>query len=65
MSFTSSTAHTVLVAAAGTPVQPSHISEIDNSRSRIERGKIVGWPGGDAVIYPTFGLFGAAQILAA
>jgi len=30
----------------------------------IERGKIVGWRGGDAVIYPTAGFFGNPQILA-
>jgi hypothetical protein len=30
----------------------------------IERGKIVGWPGGNAVIYPTAGFFTNPQILA-
>jgi hypothetical protein len=29
-----------------------------------ERGKIVGWPGGNAVLYPTAGFFGNPQILA-
>jgi hypothetical protein len=29
-----------------------------------EQGRIVGWPGGDAVIYPTAGFFGNPQILA-
>jgi hypothetical protein len=29
-----------------------------------ERGKIVGWPGGNAVIYPTAGFFTSPQILA-
>ena len=30
----------------------------------VERGKIVGWPGGNAVIYPTAGFFTNPQILA-
>jgi hypothetical protein len=29
-----------------------------------ERGKIAGWPGGNAVLYPTAGFFGNPQILA-
>ncbi len=32
--------------------------------SVTERGSIVGWPGGNAVIYPTAGFFGNPQILA-
>jgi hypothetical protein len=30
----------------------------------VEHGRIVNWPGGDAVIYPTEGLFGDPQIIA-
>lgn len=30
----------------------------------VERGRIVGWPGGNAVIYPTVGFFGTPQIFA-
>jgi hypothetical protein len=36
----------------------------DPGDSHLERGKIVGWSGGDAVIYPTLGFFGNAQIFA-
>jgi hypothetical protein len=37
---------------------------MDGTSNHIERGKIVGWPGGDAVIYPTLGFFGNARIFA-
>ncbi len=37
---------------------------MDGGASNVERGKITGWPGGDAVIYPTLGFFGNAQIFA-
>ncbi|HLZ30317.1 MAG TPA: hypothetical protein VKV73_23595 [Chloroflexota bacterium] len=47
---------------AATPDSLSPVAEADDSVARVERGKIVGWSGGDAVIYPTFGFFGAAQI---
>jgi len=44
--------------------QTTHGSAGDETAvSRVERGKIVGWPGGDAVIYPTLGFFGNAQIV--
>lgn len=50
-------------AAAGhhpavTPAASTH------QTAPIERGKIVGWPGGNAVIYPTAGCFTNPQILA-
>jgi hypothetical protein len=40
------------------------MSRMDGGDGHVERGKIVGWPGGDAVIYPTLGFFGNAQIFA-
>jgi hypothetical protein len=36
----------------------------DEQAGPTERGVIVGWPGGNAVIYQTVGFFGAPQILA-
>ena len=43
---------------------PDGATLMDDGASHVERGKIVGWPGGDAVIYPTLGFFGNAQIFA-
>jgi hypothetical protein len=43
---------------------PDQTTPMDAGDSHIEHGKIVGWPGGDAVIYPTLGFFGNAQIFA-
>src|SRR5262252_8386230 len=43
---------------------PDQTTPIDGNDSHVERGRIVGWPGGDAVIYPTLGFFGNAQIFA-
>jgi hypothetical protein len=51
----------VPVSHADNPDQPSLM---DGGDSHVERGKIVGWPGGDAVIYPTLGFFGNAHIFA-
>jgi hypothetical protein len=36
----------------------------DDHSSHLEHGRIVGWPGGQAVIYPTLGFFGDAQTVA-
>ena len=44
--------------------QTTPSSARDEAVGRVERGRIVGWPGGDAVIYPTLGFFGNAQIFA-
>jgi len=52
---------TVSVTRADTPDQRSFM---DGGDSHFGHGKIVGWPGGDAVIYPTLGFFGNAQIFA-
>jgi hypothetical protein len=43
--------------------QPALASRAQHS-APVERGKIVGWPGGNGVIYPTVGFFGTAQIFA-
>jgi hypothetical protein len=51
----------VSVSNADTPDQPTLM---DAGESHVERGKVVGWPGGDAVIYATLGFFGNAQIFA-
>jgi hypothetical protein len=52
-----------LRAAAG-----SHPAASANRRPQpsgpAERGTIVGWPGGNAVVYPTAGFFGTPQIMA-
>jgi hypothetical protein len=39
-------------------------TSVDAGVAHVERGRIVGWPGGDAVIYPALGFFGAAQTFA-
>jgi len=52
---------TVSTGHADAPDQPI---VMDGGDGHVERGKIVGWPGGDAVIYPTVGFFGNAQIFA-
>ena len=59
----------LLMAAASPTAQPTAgehpaISTASRRAGPAERGKIVGWPGGDAVIYPTAGFFGNPQILA-
>lgn len=60
----------VVVAALGVAAQAAAqeqmvpMSPAGDSPSRVEQGQIVGWPGGDAVIYPTLGFFGNAQIFA-
>jgi hypothetical protein len=54
-----------IALALGVSVLSVSISQADGiSDAHVERGKIVGWPGGDAVIYPTLGFFGSAQIFA-
>ena len=59
----------LLAAAASPTAQPTTgkhpaISTASRRTGPAERGKIVGWPGGNAVIYPTAGLFTNPQILA-
>jgi len=54
----------LLTVSIGYAQVPDQTTPIDGSDSHVERGKIVGWPGGDAVIYPTLGFFGNAQIFA-
>lgn len=48
-------------ASAASAAQPAGAA---GSAGPAERGRIAGWPGGDAVIYPTAGFFGNPQILA-
>jgi len=61
---------TGLLAAATSPTAQSAagkhpaISAASRRAGPTERGKIVGWPGGNAVIYPTAGFFTNPQILA-
>jgi hypothetical protein len=40
------------------------VTHTGSGASHLERGKLAGWRGGDAVIYPTLGFFGSAQIFA-
>lgn len=59
----------LLGAAASPAAQPTAgnhpaISTASQRAGPTERGKIVGWPGGNAVIYPTSGFFTNPQILA-
>jgi hypothetical protein len=61
----------LLAAAAAPTARPAaahHPAATAAASSRrpgpAERGNIVGWPGGNAVIYPTAGFFGNPQILA-
>lgn len=44
--------------------QPALASVAQRHLAPVERGKIVGWPGGNGVIYPTVGFFGTSQIFA-
>jgi hypothetical protein len=55
----------VLTVSMSHAAGPDQTPLMDGGNSHVERGKIVGWPGGDAVIYPTLGFFGDAQIFAA
>ncbi|MGE5136925.1 MAG: hypothetical protein ACM32E_29025 [Gemmatimonadota bacterium] len=59
----------LLAAAASPTAQPTAgkhpaISTASRRAGPTERGTIVGWPGGNAVIYPTAGFFTDPQILA-
>lgn len=54
----------VLTVSIGHADNPDQTTLMDGGEGHIERGRIVGWPGGDAVIYPTLGFFGNAQIFA-
>lgn len=51
-------------AAQSTAVKHPAIGMASRRAAPVERGKIVGWRGGNAVIYPTAGFFGNPQILA-
>jgi hypothetical protein len=53
-------------SAAAPPAAGKHPATSPATRrpGPTERGKIVGWPGGNAVIYPTAGFFTNPQILA-
>jgi len=53
-------------SAAARPAAGKHpaTSTVTRPAGPVERGKIVGWPGGNAVIYPTAGFFTNPQILA-
>jgi hypothetical protein len=44
--------------------QPARAAAAQEQGGPIERGTIVGWKGGNAVIYPTVGFFGPPQIFA-
>jgi hypothetical protein len=44
--------------------QPAAAHVAQRRGGLVERGKIVGWPGGNAVIYPTVGFFGTSQVFA-
>ena len=60
---------TGLLAAASTTqaaaaTHPAAIAAASSRQGLTERGKIVGWPGGNAIIYPTAGFFTNPQILA-
>ncbi len=44
-------------------ISTGYADEADQA-SHVERGRIVGWPGDDAVIYSTLGFFGNAQVFA-
>jgi len=54
----------VLTVSMSHAAGPDQTPLMDGGDSHVERGKIVGWPGGDAVIYPTLGFFSNAQIFA-
>jgi hypothetical protein len=49
-------------AATSRQLPPTHAAQ--KHGGLIERGRIAGWPGGSAVIYPTVGFFGTPQIFA-
>jgi hypothetical protein len=52
------------IGQAAASHQPSLASPAQAHGGLVERGRIVGWPGGNAVIYPTVGFFGVSQIVA-
>lgn len=54
----------LLAASASAASQHPATSTATWSAGPAERGKIIGWPGGNAVIYPTAGFFTNPQILA-
>lgn len=51
-------------AAARVSSQAVRASASQEQGGPVERGTIVGWRGGNAVIYPTVGFFGTSQIFA-
>lgn len=51
-------------AATRVSRQARHSTPAQEQNAPVERGMIVGWKGGDAVIYPTVGFFGPPQIFA-
>jgi hypothetical protein len=52
------------IGQAAASHQPALASPAKQHGGLVERGRIVGWPGGNAVIYPTVGFFGTSQIFA-
>ena len=53
------------VGHAAVSSQPARASAAQQPGGPVERGTIVGWRGGNAVIYPTAGFFGQPQVFAA
>lgn len=51
-------------AATRVSSQARHSATTQEPSAPVERGTIVGWKGGNAVIYPTVGFFGPPQIFA-
>ena len=52
------------IGQAAASHQPALISPAQKQAGLVERGRIGGWPGGNAVIYGTVGFFGTPQIVA-
>jgi len=52
------------VGHAAAPSQPALASAAQEQGGPVERGNIVGWGGGNAVLYPTVGFFGNPRIFA-
>lgn len=52
------------VGHAAVAIQSARASATQQQGGPLERGRIVGWVGGNAVIYPTVGFFGPPQVFA-
>ena len=52
------------IGHATAAAQSAFASAAEQHGAAIERGKIVGWPGGNGVIYPTVGFFGTSEVFA-